>query len=273
VPIPQFVFNAVNGGPYANIMQTPPDFGSFQQKFSLGAIKYVATHHEAIVCGPRITAYSPVNINGVDTYYAWTSDEFDGRDEGNINYTTAPGEGDQRETGAFNAGPGDSNTAIASEWWIQLPNGFMYWGIHGEGGQERGKAEFPFAIDPANFKQNNDLSNGRSCITCHAQGTQGAKTDPDKGGQNGWAAQSDLDAFYTVQRNKFQAALKTLVQGLSDGTDDLNNRMILGTIEPISRAIMLVEGAYPPGTNDCSGFCNGKYGPSRQNLCETLPAR
>lgn len=274
VNIPRFVFNATNGGPYANVHQTPPNFDSFTRTFDMGPIKYVSTHKEAIVCGPRITAYRQINLKNppMQLWYSFTSDEFDGRDNGNINYTNAPTDADQRSTGALNAAPGDGNTAIATEWWIQLPNGFMYWGIHGEGSQERGKAEFPFAIDPANWRQGNDLATGRSCITCHIAGIQSAKSDDAFAGKNGWTSNPELDTFYTSVREKFQAGMKTLVAGLSDGSDDLNSRLVNGTIEPVAKAIREIEGGYTGG-NDCSFFCNGKYGPQRQNLCETLPTK
>ncbi len=275
VNIPRFVFNATNGGPYANVHQTPGNFSSFSRTFDMGPVKYVSTHKEAIVCGPRITAYRQLNLKNppVQLWYSFTSDEFDGRDNGDINYKNqAPTDNDMRSTGAFNAGPGDGNTAIASEWWIQLPNGFMYWGIHGEGSQERGKAEFPFAIDPANWRQNNDLTTGRSCITCHLAGIQSAVSDKDVEGKNGWTSNTELNTFYASVRGKFQDAMKTLVTGLSDGSDDLNTRMVNGTVEVISKAIREIEGGYTGG-NDCSFFCNGKYGPQRQNLCETLPTK
>ena len=35
IPIPNFVYNFTNGGPYMNIQQTPPDFGTFQNSFAL----------------------------------------------------------------------------------------------------------------------------------------------------------------------------------------------------------------------------------------------
>ena len=73
-----------------------------------------------------------------------------------------------------------------------MPNGFMFWGIHGEGGQTRGKTEIPFAIDPAAWKQNDNLSTGRSCITCHAAGTQSPISDQGIAGQNGWTSNADL---------------------------------------------------------------------------------
>ncbi len=274
VNIPRFVFNATNGGPYANVHQTPGNFNAFQRTFDLGPIRYTSTHKEAIVCGPRITAYREITLRNppMKLWYSFSSDEFDGRDGGNINYQSAPTDNDMRSTGALNAGPNDGNTAIASEWWIQLPNGFMYWGIHGEGSQERGKAEFPFAIDPANWRQNNDLATGRSCITCHLAGIQSAQSDANFEGKNGWTSNAELNTFYASVRGKFQTAMQTLVTGLSDGSDDLNSRMVNGTIEVVSKAIREIEGGYTGG-NDCSFFCNGKYGPQRQNLCETLPTR
>lgn len=274
VEIPRFVFNATNGGPYANVHKTPPSYQSFKQKFKLNPINYTSTHKEAIVCGPRITAYRPVTVNGQTLVYSFTSDEFDGRDNGNINYTTAPTDQDQRSTGALNAGPGDGNTAVASEWWMQLPNGFIYYGIHGEGSQERGKAEFPFAIDPANWAQKADLATGRSCITCHANGIQAAPSDATFAGNNGWSSNDQLQVMYGEVRGKFQAGMRKLVEGVSDGDESLNTRLVEGSIEPISKAIMLIEGPYRGNNGYCTSFCNGKYGPSRgNNLCETIPAR
>jgi hypothetical protein len=271
-PIPRFIFNAVNGGPYANIHKTPGSFNSFKQKFKLGSIKHNSTHKEAIVCGPRITTYRTVTYNGEELVYAFSTDEFNGRDGGDIRYKSAPTERDQRNTGAMNAAPGNSGTAVASEWWMQLPNGFLYWGIHGEGSQERGRAESPFAIDPANWTQNWELQTGRSCITCHSSGIQSAISDKEFAGKDGWTSNEELSAFYLGLRNKFQNSMRIIVSAMSDGDTAFNDQIINGTIEPTSRAIMLIEGPFP-GNRNCAFFCRGKYGAQRQNLCSTLPAR
>jgi hypothetical protein len=273
VAIPRFVFNATNGGPYANVHKTPPFFQNFAQKYRMSPIKAVSTHKEAIVCGPRITAYRTVEFQGKQLLYSYSSDEFDGRDNGQIRYRNAPTERDQRQTGALNAGPGDGQTAIASEWWIQLPNGFMYYSIHGEGAQERGKAEFPFAIDPANWKQQATLATGRSCITCHATGIQAAKSDKEYAGKNGWTSNAELDKLYKGSRGQFQGAMRKLVDALSDGDAKLNDRMVNGTIEPIAKAIRLIEGPYRGGNYACDSFCNGKFSARRRNMCDTIPEK
>ena len=68
--------------------------------------------------------------------------------------------------------------------------------------------------------------------------------------------------------------MRTLVTSLSDGSDDLNNQMIQGTIEPIAKALAQIEGSYPGSNPYCNFFCNGKYGPSRgNNLCATMPTK
>jgi hypothetical protein len=275
VSIPRFVYNATNGGPYANIHKTPPFFDSFERKYKLGKIEAVATHHEAIVCGPRISAYRYIDYNGQKLLYSFTSDEFDGRDNGDIRYKNAPTDRDQRETGALNAGPGDGGTAVASEWWIQLPNGFLYYSIHGEGSQERGRAEFPFAIDPANWKQDAILATGRSCITCHANGIQSAPSDADKAGLNGWTSNEDLNILYADSRGKFQKSMRAIVDAMSDGDGSLNERMVNGTVEPVSKAIAEIEGPYPGRNSNysCESFCGGKFGARRRNLCDSLPVK
>ena len=281
VPIPQLVENMANDGVYDNIHNTPADFQSFQQKFNLGSLQYTSTHHDAIVCGPRIVGYRQVAVNGQNLWYSFTTDEFDGRDGGNINYTNAPTDSDQRDTGSFNAGPGDSNTAVASEWWMQLPNGFMYWGIHGEGGQQRGQAEFPFAIDPMNWATSESaLQTGHSCIACHASGIHGATSDASIQGQNGWTSQTTLNQFYAQVSGKFQTAMGTVIKGMSDAPDTLNQQMISGLVEPISRAFMLVEGRYNASNpnGQCTSFCDGKFaggnqsGSTNANACAQLPA-
>ncbi len=270
--ITRFVFNAMNGGPYSTILDTPPDYGSFQNKFSLGPIIATSTHKEAIVCGPRITAYRYVNYNGTQLLYSFSSDEFRGRDGGEIKYTNAPTDNDERGTGAFSSNPGGGSVAIASEWWMQLPNGFMYWGIHGEGSQERGRAEIPFAIDPANWNQGWELQTGRSCVSCHVNGIQSAPSDGEFAGRNGWTSNDQLNQLYAQTRLKFQAAMTSLVKELSDSDDAYNQRIISGTLEPVAYAIREIEGPYPGGQS-CEFFCNGKYGQSRQNLCEKLPLK
>ena len=111
-----------------------------------------------------------------------------------------------------------------------------------------------------------------SCITCHANGIQSAHSDDTFAGKNGWTSNEQLTTFYGQVRGKFQDAMKKLVAGLSDGSDDLNGRFVAGTVEPIAKAIAQIEGSYSGG-NDCAFFCNGKYGPQRQNLCETLPTK
>lgn len=275
IEIPQFVFNATNGGPYANILKTPTSFDSFRRKFDMGSITHTSTHKNAIVCGPRITAYRTIDYNGQKLLYSYTTDEFDGRDNGSIRYNDAPTDRHQRGTGALRASPNDDGTAVASEWWMQLPNGFMYYGIHGEGSQERGRGEFPFAIDPGNWKQNSVLATGRSCISCHTNGIQSAPSDVEFAGRNGWTSNEDLSKLYDGSREKFKAAMRTIVAGISDGDKDLNERMVNGTIEVVSKAIMIVEGPYTGnGTGSCRSFCNGKFGPSRgANFCASMPAR
>ena len=162
-----------------------------------------------------------------------------------------------------------------SEWWMQLPNGFMYWGIHGEGSQERGKAEFPFAIDPANWKQDATLATGRSCITCHSNGVQSAHSDDEFAGNNGWTSNDDLfKKIYDPARRKFQKSMRTLVDNLSDGDDKLNERLVNGTLEPVASALAIIEGKYPGRSNGtCNAFCDGKFSAKRRNLCETMPTR
>ncbi len=276
VAIPRFVFNATNGGPYANVHKTPTSFNTFTRSYKLGSITHTSTHKEAIVCGPRITAYRTVKKDGLELLYSYTTDEFDGRDGGSINYQSAPTEDDQRGTGALNAGPNDGGTAVASEWWIQLPNGFIYYGIHGEGSQERGKAEFPFAIDPMNWKQGSTLATGRSCITCHANGIQSAPSDAEFAGKNGWSTNDSLAALYGSTRTKFTKSMQTLVSSLSDGDEELNSQMVKGTIEPVTRAIREVEGPYDggaQGTGTCRSFCDGKFSSQRLNFCATMPQR
>ena len=256
----------------------------------------VTTQKDAIVCGPRIAAFRlvfpdvpkgqplPTYSNakeamelvkqGKGLIYSFTTDEFDGRDEGSIKYKNAPTDKDQRSTGALRAAPGDDSTAVASEWWIQLPNGFMYYSIHGEGSQERGKAEFPFATDPANWKQGADLTTGRSCITCHMKGSQAAITDAEFEGKNGWTANSDLKVLNDFTTTRFGDPMAKLTQALSDDQTGLNDKIMSGTIEPIKKAIATVEGTYPGRRNgSCNSFCDGKFGSKRRNLCETLPAK
>lgn len=292
----RFVFNAVNGGPYANVHKTPESYSRFTQKYRLGPIFSTSTQKDAIVCGPRITAYRlafkdvprgtalpayknavealELNRQGKGLIYAYTTDEFDGRDNGDIRYKNAPTGRDQRGTGALKAAPNDDGTAVASEWWIQLPNGFIYFSIHGEGSQERGKGEFPFAIDPANWKQGATLATGRSCITCHIAGTQAARPDAQFDGINGWSSSAELDQLnqYTVKR--FMDPMTVLIRSLSDGAGALNDKMTSGTLEPIKSAISVVEGPYKGRNNgSCNSFCKGKFSSKRKNLCETLPAK
>jgi hypothetical protein len=275
VLIERFVFNASNGNPYAQIFNTPGNYSSFRNRYRLGPIQMVSTHRDAIVCGPRITAYRSVQLpTGGQSVYSYTTDEFFGRNNGQIRYTTrAPTTNDQRSTGALNAGPGNGSTQVASEWWIQLPNGFMYWGIHGEGSQERGVAEFPFAIDPANWTQSAELVIARSCITCHAAGVQSAQTDPEYDGRNGWTSNAQLNQFYGTVRGKFQNSMKVLVTALSDGDSAFNERLVNGTIEPVAKAIMLIEGPYRGSNGQCNSFCQGKFGPRGKKMCDSLPTR
>jgi len=296
VAAPRFVYNAVNGGPYANVHKTPVNYSAFTRKYAQGKIFAVTTQKDAIVCGPRITSFRVVGLpgqprpvyntqaealklveEGKGLIYSYSSDEFDGRDNGNISgayIQNAPTDRNQRSTGAIMAAPNDDDTAIASEWWIQMPNGFMYWSIHGEGSQERGKAEFPFAVDPANWKQNAVLATGRSCITCHIKGNQSALTDPEIAGKNGWTANEDLATLNAFSVKRFTESMDVLVKNLSDDTGKLNEQLASGSIEPIKHAIMLIEGPYRGNRNGgCTSFCNGKFGARRKNMCETLPAR
>jgi hypothetical protein len=296
VAAPRFVYNAVNGGPYANIHKTPANYSAFTRKYSQGKIFAVTTQKDAIVCGPRITAYRVVGLPGAPRpvyntqaealklveegkglIYSYSSDEFYGRDNESIQAAyrqTAPTDRNQRSTGALKAGPNDDSTAIASEWWIQMPNGFMYWSIHGEGSQERGKAEFPFAVDPANWKQNAVLATGRSCITCHIKGTQSVLTDPEFEGKGGWAGNADMALLNSFSVKRFTDSMDVLTKNLSDDTGKLNEQLASGSIEPIKHAIMLIEGPYRGNRNGgCTSFCNGKFGSRRKNMCESLPAR
>lgn len=290
----RFVYNAVNGGPYANVHKTPEDYDSFEQKYKLGPIFATSTQKEAIVCGPRITAYrlafkdlprgssvpkysSPAEAlelarQGKGLIYAYTTDEFDGRDNGSINYKNSPTDRDQRSTGALNGAPGDDGTAVASEWWIQLPNGFTYFSIHGEGSQERGMAEFPFAVDPANWKQDATLTTGRSCITCHITGSQAAKTDAEFDGKNGWSSNVDLQLINTFTVKHFMDPMTILARSMSDDAGVLNDKIVSGTLEPIKKTLTLIEGTYRSGNNgSCDAFCNGKFSSERRNLCEKMP--
>lgn len=298
----RFVFNAVHGGPYANVHKTPNQYSSFTRRYPLGPIFATSTQKDAIVCGPRITAFRVAFPNaqqgqipkystmqealnlikeGKGILYSYSSDEFDGRDNGNIRYVNAPTGRDQRGTGALRAAPNNDNTAIASEWWMQLPNGFMYFSIHGEGSQERGKGESPFAIDPANWKQGAALATGRSCITCHIKGNQSALSDPEFAGKNGWTSNDDLTALNLYSASRFAAAMEKIIYALSDDEGPLNDKLMSGTIEPVKHAIMLIEGPYRPrSSGSCNSFCNGKFAARRsnsrepgKNMCETLPAR
>ncbi len=295
VPAQRFVYNAVHGGPYANVHKTPSSYSNFTRKYTMGKIFALSTQKDAIVCGPRVTAFRVafpgVARNEVPQYntvqeaialiqsgkgilYSYTSDEFDGRDNGNIRYRTAPTDRDQRSTGALNAGPGDGGTAVASEWWMQLPNGMMYYSIHGEGSQERGKGEFPFAIDPANWKQGSALATGRSCITCHIKGNQAALSDPEIQGANGWTSNAELTVLNEYSGKRFSTAMEKITRAMSDDQGPLNEKIISGTVEPVKQAIMLIEGRFQGrATGTCTSFCNGKFGSRRKNMCETLPAR
>ena len=271
----RFVFNASNGGPYANVMATPPDYKSFLQKYPLSPVVAASAHTEAIVCGPRMTGWRTVQVNGVSRYYAGTSDEFSGRSGAPAPYRDkAPTENESPDFahGSFIFPKGDTPRGLVSEWWMQLPNGMLYYGIHGEAGQERGTTEKSFAVDPANWAQNGDLATGRSCFTCHVNGVQAAASD--YAGQNGWTSAEELRKLYDPVRTEFRAAMQQIVAAVADRDVVLNDAIVNGVKEPISRAIALIEGPFAGSNPGCETFCPDKNGKSKfGDLCSKLPLR
>jgi hypothetical protein len=260
-PAPQFVYNAEHGGVYNRIMEWPEDESTLNQRLDfvtesngrgeeagypgtdVPSMPIIAYKRQAIVCGPRLISGHKIKMFGSEKWFFRSHDEFTGRGGGDIadEYKRqAPTVFDYRRQGSMTlkASPGNSDTAVASEWWFEMPNGFLAWGIHGEGAQMRSAAEPSFAIDPYNPGLN--LETGR-CINCHIQGPMRA-ADPPPPGSTGWTSLADLNKVYDEIQVRYRGAMTKLVNALGSDTDTaLNQQMVDGSVEPALYTLRVYE--------------------------------
>jgi hypothetical protein len=236
VAMDRLSYNVVQGNIYNELINTPRNEGGIRSRYNIqdtvlawGAMK------EAIVYGPRVFW---LRQSATERLYWATGDRFDGQPNTEIPYSG-------NDTPRFKNGAGGSQVDAwgthASEAWIEMDNGFIAYFVWGNATQERSKAEQSFVIDPGN-PVTQDLITGRSCITCHLNGSQSAPSD--LAGQGVWATNAQLGEFYNKTTVKFQAAMKTIVEAVSDGDDDYNNKITMGILgeEPIDAMVRRVEG-------------------------------
>lgn len=268
-------YNLLHGEVYNNILAYPGQEFTFNQVFQANPkIIFTSAVKDAIVCGPRLITGHKYTLNGAQYWYVKSHDEFDGRAGGDISdqyKAQAPTERDYRDgsgsTSMTLASKLPGQESVASEWWLEMPNGFLAFGIHGEGSQERTRAELPFAVDP--YTPSGCLETGR-CINCHSAGVRGVRSTPESTSGAGWTRQEDLDRYYGEVRKKYADAQAQLIDRMSDASESLKNDIINGVKEPALFAERLYEdqanllsGAGPCGS--CESFCSGQF--AKNGLC------
>ncbi len=241
-PAHQFVYNATHGGVYNQVMEWEAFEPEFNQAKQISPeLSLVTFMKKAIVCGPRIITGQKFNLYGQQKWFFRSHDEFPGTAGADISgryLSRAPTKSDFRGGTQSLGNVTDANQSVAAEWWFEMPNGFLAWGIHGEGGQERSAAEAFFAIDPRNPGLN--LETGR-CITCHIGGPMKAYDERIATVGGGWSTKAQLDKVFDEISGRHEAAMRTLVTALSGADKDLNEQMVFGTVEPVLYTLRVYE--------------------------------
>jgi hypothetical protein len=269
VAMDRLTFNATQGGIYSAVIDAPDFVDTFNRVFRPNPeILAVSDHKEAIVCGPRQISYQKLPDGRL---YAKSGDEFFGVNGKEVQFgaNQAPISSQNYRSGnGIVIIPSARGGSVAAEAWVEMKNGFIAYYIHGEGNQARTKAEHPFAIDPTNEGQDYDLTTGRSCITCHVNGTQAAVSD--HAGQGKWTSAEDLNKLYDGTRSKFKVALGKVVSAMSSD-DTISKELMSGLREPVFYNIKRIEKAAGVGRNNfydsCSSFCGGKF---KNTYCKNL---
>jgi hypothetical protein len=253
VRVDRLAYNLTHGKVYNVLIDNPPYEQNLRRQQGIKSeIVAWAAQKNAIVDGPRIAWLR--ELPDGRKYWA-TGDEFYGREGKEIPY--ASGDPVVRLRGGARGGmlAIKGGGTVASEAWMEMKNGLISYYIWGNAAQERTRAEQSFIIDPAN-KRSRFVINGRSCITCHAAGSQGAPSDMATYIDNGrissqyvtrakefWTTNDKLEKIYAETRVKFQEALGKIVYGISDGDKAYNEKIKLGggEAEPLLFLINMIE--------------------------------
>jgi hypothetical protein len=250
--VSRVVYNLLSPGVYVQLLDTPAfERGLRQEKgFPNKTCKGWTAQKNAIVYGSRVSCYRETSTG--KAYWA-TSDDFDGREGEPIPHMRGRVAPQFRGDGMV--GRPDAGT-IASEAWLEMENGFIAYYIWGNANQRRGRAEL-FVEDPENVSAGFNfkyLETGRSCITCHTQGPQAAPSDMATAIEDGtftgqrlaeakkyWTSNAELNTYYAKSRTPFVAAMKKLVDSLSDGDKNLNRKLTQGGTEPILMVLKVID--------------------------------
>ena len=247
IPADRFVYNATFPNVYNYLINTPGGArGLVRREGVTSELKGLAAHKNAIVNGPRVSAFWETQDG---RHYISTGDYFANFEGREIPYVENDQEVQFRNGTRIPSLPG--GTSVVSESYLQDKNGCIKYYIWGAGTQERGRAEKVFVEDPQNHSQSQYgyLVTGRSCMSCHINGAQSAPSDmpqhvaSGKIEQGRWSTNEDLDLIYKDVTNKFrQDCMKPVIDKMSNGDTEWNERMLNGLeSEPVLHMVRKIE--------------------------------
>ncbi|MDA9951165.1 hypothetical protein N9D31_01195 [Oligoflexaceae bacterium] len=259
----QLVYNLLHPNIYNEVIDTPSNQSGLLRMLGISNVDYDSVlawtaQKQAIVNGPRVSKM----IRTQDGRNYWATQDYFSNYEGeaipyavgnlipqigsNDGWIDLPSIRNDREIGG--------SEFRASEAWVELKNGLISYYIWGNAHQERGRAEKSFVSDPQN-QQNGYLVTGRSCITCHVSGVQRAPSEMNRlirnneiadeymdAAKNFWTSDDVIDRYYDENADRFSAAMKKIVDAVSDADTSLNDDWVNGAgEEPIKFIIDYVE--------------------------------
>jgi hypothetical protein len=245
-PMDVVAYNALVPSVYLTLIKAPAFEAGVSANLKAGPPIAFSAIKDAIVFGPRIIFVR----KAADGRNYWvTCDEFIGREGKALNVSAQK---TPNVAGVKCNGSGSLSIATiqAHEAWHDMENGFPAYYVFGAASQTRGKAERLFVVDPGNpvrtatsqGMHGGELLTGRSCITCHVAGVQ--QMPSDLAGQGNWTSNEKLRKLYDESRERYQGAMRKIVEKVSCSSDDSWNEAVVtggGKAEPANALIKRLE--------------------------------
>ena len=261
----RLAYNIVYPTNYVRLIKAPGRISGIEQGRTLAAGGYA----NGIPCGPRVLHIRESKLPDGTVSYLFTAGD-----------PGSPGEPGR----ALPASPPRASRDMprvggrriaASETMQQLANGFFRYFIFRNPGSLGTKALQSGVIDPGNPTGNYHLVVGRSCIACHNNGIRGVPVDTANSG-NGWSTGEEMEKHFVASRDKYKAAMATLVKAVSGSDAGFNEKLTHGrTREPIAFLLAAVEGYNMRGRpyGSCRQAAGDKYAKQLQSVNALVSAQ
>ncbi len=245
VPADRLAYNALHGGIYTALLDTPPLRSNLETQLGLGERTTKLAFEHGITFGIRYAerrTFTQTYKNGQtrEGFYWITFDPFDpgpGLDD------VLPWKENGGRVPTFNA-TGlmvDYRTNVATESYYSMKNGLFAYYVWGSNDQRRSRADPRFVVDPLHRDDANapqDVVTGL-CANCHVNGVQGAynemaeaiekTTVTNQAAIDFWTPNGQSYATFQKDRAIFKKAMEKIILSISSGSGLFNEKIVEGS--------------------------------------------